>query len=330
MPQTSFLENRIFQISNNNEFNDLAINIFQYQVKKNPVYRSFVQQLGRTTNKISDFHDIPFLPVEFFKSNKVISGEFRPELTFYSSGTTGQIQSCHYIKNRNIYFESLTKSFQIFFGDPADYVILALLPSYIERDGSSLVHMVKTLIEQNSQAESGFYLNDYSALYDLLKNLKKSDKKVILFGVTFALLDMAERFPVEFPELVIIETGGMKGRRKEIVREELHRIIKAAFGVKKVYSEYGMTELLSQAYSTGKGLFTCPPWMKVLIRDTNDPLNLITSGKTGGVNVIDLANIHSCSFIATQDLGKIHKDGRFEVLGRFDNSEVRGCNLMVD
>lgn len=214
-------------------------------------------------------------------------------------------------------------------GSPKDYVILALLPSYLERTGSSLVFMTSKLISESGKYESGFYLHEYNELHSLLLTLKEQKQKVLLLGVTYALLDLAEQFPIHFPELVLMETGGMKGKRKELVRDELHAKLKKAFGVSRVCSEYGMTELMSQAYSTGGGIFKTPPWMKILIRDVNDPLSILPTGKTGGINIIDLANIHSCSFIATQDLGKVSPNGNFEVLGRFDNSDVRGCNLLV-
>jgi phenylacetate-coenzyme A ligase PaaK-like adenylate-forming protein len=250
-------------------------------------------------------------------------------IVFSSSGTTGNQNSRHYVKDISLYEESFFRSFEMFFGKPDDYIILALLPSYLEREGSSLIYMVDHLMQKSDHPENGFYLHEYEELSGKLQILKNQGKKVILIGVSFALLDMAERHPLDFPDLVIIETGGMKGRRQELVREELHNRLKKAFSVDRICSEYGMTELLSQAYSMGEGLFMTPPWMKILIRDTNDPFTLIADGRTGGINVIDLANIHSCSFIATQDLGKMNKDGRFEVLGRFDNSDVRGCNLMV-
>ncbi len=329
MPQTKHLKDRIFQINDDVVFNDIAIELFHFQFENNPVYRTFIQGLSKNPMEISHYRDIPFLPIGFFKSHRVISGDYQPEIIFSSSGTTGLSTSKHHIKDQNLYVESFKKAFDIFFGTPEEYVILALLPSYLKRDGSSLVFMVDALIKMSGQNKSGFYLHEYKALHALLMRLKSNSKKVILFGVSFALLDLADQFPIDFPDLIIIETGGMKGRRKEMVREELHQILKKGFGVDKIYSEYGMTELLSQAYSKGEGLFTSPPWMKVLIRDTNDPFSILSAGKTGGINVIDLANIYSCSFIATQDLGKIHKDGRFEVLGRFDSSDVRGCNLLV-
>jgi len=293
MPQTKHIKDRIFQINDDNDFNDIAIELFHFQFENNPVYRTFVQGLSKNPLEISHYRDIPFLPIGFFKSHRVISGDYQPEITFLSSGTNGRTTSKHHIKDQNIYIESFKKAFDIFFGTPEEYIILALLPSYIERDGSSLVFMVGALIKMNGQNEGGFYLHEYEALNTLLMQLKNNGKKVILLGVSFALLDLAEQFPVDFPDLIIIETGGMKGRRKELIREELHQILKKGFGVDKIYSEYGMTELLSQAYSKGEGLFTSPPWMKVLIRDTNDPFSILPTGKTGGINVIDLANIYS-------------------------------------
>lgn len=329
MPQTKHLKDRIFKIKDDKDFNDLAIKIFHFQFENNPVYRNFVRNLSILPANITHYAQIPFLPVELFKSHKIVSGDFSPQICFSSSGTTGMAKSNHLIKDINLYKESFSKGFSYFFGDPEDYVILALLPSYLERDGSSLVFMVESLIEQSRKAESGFYLDELNSLHDLLVRLKDESKKVILFGVSFALLDLAAQFPIDFPDLIIVETGGMKGRRKELVREELHDILKSAFTIDKVYSEYGMTELLSQAYSKGDGLFETLPWMKVLIRDMNDPFTMLPKGKTGGIDIIDLANIYSCSFIATQDLGKKNEGGSFEVLGRFDNSDVRGCNLLV-
>ncbi len=330
MPQTEHLSNSIFQISNSTDFNEYALKIFHFQFKHNPLYRAFVENCSIDTSQIKHYQQIPFLPIDFFKSHQVITGKFSPEITFSSSGTTGMLTSKHLVKDVKLYKNSFLKSFNMFFGSPEEYVILALLPSYLEREESSLIYMVSSLIEQTRKSQSGFFLHNYDELFVLLSKLKDQDKKLILFGVSYALLDLAEQFPIEFPALKIIETGGMKGRRKEMVRNELHAILKQAFKVQSIYSEYGMTELLSQAYSKGDGVYDSPPWMKVLIRDTNDPFTLLPDGKTGGINVIDLANIHSCSFIATQDLGKKIHDDRFEVLGRFDNSDVRGCNLMVD
>jgi phenylacetate-coenzyme A ligase PaaK-like adenylate-forming protein len=260
----------------------------------------------------------------------VVSGEFEPETTFISSGTTGQRSSRHHIKSLNLYEQSFVANFKQQFGAPEDYILLALLPSYLEREGSSLVYMVEKLIGLTNDSLSGFYLHDHEHLAQVLNNLKKTSKKVLLIGVTYALLDLSETYPIHFPELIIIETGGMKGMRKELLRTEMHDILKMAFGIENVCSEYGMTELLSQAYSHKNGIFECPAWMKVLIRDMNDPLTMLDNGQTGGMNIIDLANLYSCSFIATKDLGKKIDDTKFEMLGRYDNSDVRGCNLMIN
>ena len=330
MPQLDFLKKRIFTISSLKEFNEIALQIFRYQYKNNAVYQRFVKGLHVKINDVSHFNQIPFLPVEFFKDHKIVTADFEPEIIFTSSGTGGTGTSRHYIKERSLYEDSFTKGFELFFGKPQEYVILALLPSYLEREGSSLVYMAEKLIAMSGHPENGFYLHDYEKLAGTLRKLRDKKRKTLLLGVTYALLDLAEKYPVEFPELHLMETGGMKGKRKEMIREELHHILKHAFGIPVVYSEYGMTELLSQAYSKGEGRFQTPPWMKVLIRDTNDPLTLLPEGKTGGINIIDLANIHSCAFLSTQDLGKILPGGSFEILGRFDNSDVRGCNLMVE
>ena len=328
MPQVRSMEQSIFKIDSTNAFNVAALQIFQYQYKFNAVYQEFVKRLNIQPEAITNFRQIPFLPIEFFKSHRVISGIFNEAIIFSSSGTTGSQTSKHVVKDLHLYVKSFQKGFELFFGKPENYVIVALLPSYLDREGSSLVYMVDHLMKDSYQSENGFFLNEFAELVKLLKSAKKKNKRVILFGVTFALLDLAEKYAMDIPDLIIIETGGMKGRRKELVREELHDRLKKAFHVNQICSEYGMTELLSQAYSLGEGVFETPPWMKVLIRDTNDPLTLLSEGKTGGINVIDLANIHSCSFIATQDLGKMHNKEDFEVLGRFDNTDVRGCNLM--
>ena len=329
MQGTAAIEKNIFSIKSETDFNERALEIFHFQYRKNVVYRKFVKGLGVDIAAIKDFREIPFLPIEFFKKHKVVSGNFEPEAVFQSSGTTGMVTSHHFVKDTGLYEQSLTLGFELFFGKPDEYVFLALLPSYLERTGSSLVYMANLLIRLSKNENSGFYLHNYNKLAIILAKLKKERKKVILLGVTYALLDLAEQFPMNFPELILMETGGMKGKRREMVREELHAILCTGFGVKNIYSEYGMTELLSQAYSKGRGIFATPPWMKVLIRDINDPLSLVREGKSGGINVIDLTNIHSCSFIATQDLGKLHTASDFEVLGRFDNSDVRGCNLLV-
>ncbi|MCF6171925.1 MAG: acyltransferase [Bacteroidales bacterium] len=335
MPKTGQIEKQIFQLSSPAEFNGLSLKIFHFQYENNPVYRKFVDFLKPDLNRIRHFSQIPFLPIELFKKHRILSGGFQSEVVFTSSGTSSTQCSRHYVAKTALYTESFSRGFESFFGQPSGFVILALLPSYLERGGSSLVFMAQKLIESSRQAESGFYLHEYGKLADLLKKLRDKKKKVMLLGVTYALLDLAEQFPLSFPELYLVETGGMKGRRTEIIREELHETLAGSFGTSRVYSEYGMTELLSQAWSKGLGIFETPAWMKVLIRDMNDPLSLLPHGKTGGINIIDLANLYSCSFIATGDLGKLLplKSGQpaeqFTVLGRFDNSDVRGCNLMV-
>ncbi|MCB2207173.1 MAG: acyl transferase [Bacteroidetes bacterium] len=329
MPETKALEKRIFSITNSRSFNELAVDIFHFQYSKNPVYHQFVTLLGIEPSTIRHYSEIPFLPIEFFKDQKVCSGEFIPDTIFTSSGTGGQTNSRHFIKSLDLYEQSFVAHFTQQFGKPDKYILLALLPSYLEREGSSLVYMVEKLIALTNDPLSGFYLHDYAQLAQVLNNLKKTSKKVLLIGVTYALLDLAETYPMHYPELTLMETGGMKGRRKELLRNEMHDILKTAFGIENVCSEYGMTELLSQAYSHNDGVFECPPWMKVVIRDMNDPLTLLDNGKTGGMNIIDLANLHSCSFIATKDLGRKIDDRTFEMLGRYDNSDVRGCNLMI-
>lgn len=321
--------NKIFQIAHEADFNRFVLDTFQFQYKYNLVYQHFINAIGIDPSSIDEVWKITFLPIEFFKDHLVTVGSFQPEAVFQSSGTTGINTSKHYVKDLTVYQESILYGFRLLFGKPSGYVILALLPSYLERDGSSLVYMAEKLIKWSGDPRSGFYLHDYKKLSGLLSELRSEKKKVLLLGVTYALLDLAEQFPVYFPDLILMETGGMKGNRPEMVREALHAQLKAAFGVSQIYSEYGMTELLSQAYSKGEGCFETPPWMKIVIRDVNDPLSSLQEGQTGGINIIDLANIYSCSFIATQDLGKILPSGDFEILGRFDNSDVRGCNLLV-
>lgn len=269
------------------------------------------------------------MPVEFFKSHQVVTGGGEPDVVFTSSGTTGMITSSHLVTDVSWYVESFRRAFHLFYGDITEYTVLALLPSYLERKGSSLIYMAQDLTAQSSNPDSGFYLYNHDALFSNLQKQQQLGKPTILIGVTFALLDFVEQYTIDFPELVVMETGGMKGRRKEMIREDLHQTLCNGFGVNSIHSEYGMTELLSQAYSKGEGIFNCPPWMRILTRDPNDPLTLVVGGRTGGVNIIDLANINSCSFIATQDLGKVYADGSFEVLGRFDNSDIRGCNLLI-
>jgi phenylacetate-coenzyme A ligase PaaK-like adenylate-forming protein len=319
----------IFSISSEKEFNALALDIFKFQFENNVVYRSFCDLLYKHPSDINRIEDIPFLPIQFFKTHTVLSSNQPIQQTFTSSGTTGNITSKHLVTDIKLYEESYLKGFKHFYGHIEDYVVLALLPSYLERDGSSLIYMVHDFISKSKQPESGFYLNNLEDLAKTLQQLEARGQKTVLIGVSFALLDLIERFQFKLKHTSVMETGGMKGRRKEIIRQELHNILQSGFGVSKIHSEYGMTELLSQAYSKGNGVFECPPWMKILTRDTEDALTLQQPNKTGGINIIDLANLNSCSFIATQDLGKVDENGQFEIIGRFDNSDIRGCNLMA-
>ena len=319
----------IFTISNQKQFDKIALKAFRFQYENNLVYREFCDFLKTDVQKVKSIEQIPFLPIQFFKSHSVISSTNPIETTFTSSGTTGMITSKHLVTDLGIYEESYRKGFSQFYGNIEDYVVLALLPSYLEREGSSLIHMVDDLIQLSNQVESGFYLHNYEELIAKLIQLDHAGQNVILIGVTYALLDLVEKHSFQLENTIIMETGGMKGKRKEMIREELHQELCNGFGVKSIHSEYGMTELLSQAYSLGEGIFECPSWMQILVRDTEDALSYVREGKTGGINVIDLANINSCSFIATQDLGKKYANGSFEVLGRFDHSDIRGCNLMV-
>lgn len=319
----------IFSITSQKQFDKLALKVFRFQYENNKVYREFCDFLKTNPQKIKTIQQIPFLPIQFFKSHQVISSSETIQETFTSSGTTGMITSKHLVIDISLYEQSFRNAFSEFYGNIEDYTILALLPSYLERDGSSLIYMVNDLIERSNKEDSGFYLNNYDELISKLILLDNSGQNVLLIGVTYALLDLIEKQTFQLKNTIIMETGGMKGKRKEIIREELHTILSEGFGVKNIHSEYGMTELLSQAYSFGNGIFECPNWMQILIRDTEDALTYVDFGKTGGINVIDLANINSCSFIATQDLGKKYSNNSFEVLGRFDNSDIRGCNLMV-
>nr|WP_299387259.1 acyl transferase [Allomuricauda sp.] len=320
---------RIFSISSAVQFNELALEIFEFQFGNNPVYKTYCSHLGRSPKNVANTSQIPFLPIQFFKTHKVLSSDKNPVAVFHSSGTTSTSTSKHFVSDLSLYDKSFRKGFQLFYGPAEDLCVLALLPSYLEREGSSLVYMVNDLVTRSKHPSSGFYLYDLSTLKEKLMELEASKTKTLLIGVSFALLDLAEQFPMTLKHTIIMETGGMKGRRKELVRDELHAQLKLAFGTQPIHSEYGMTELLSQAYSKGNGLFYTPQWMRISTRDTEDPLSLQSHQKTGGINVIDLANINSCAFIATQDLGKTFADGSFEVLGRFDHSDVRGCNLMA-
>lgn len=322
-------QQQIFSITSRQQFEETALQVFRFQAGNNPIYSQFIKGLNIDPDSITDIYKIPFLPVEFFKSQEIVSSADEAQVTFTSSGTTGMITSRHIVTDVSWYEQSFRKAFELFYGDVRNYCVLALLPSYLEREGSSLIYMADDLIKQSENPDSGFYLYNHEDLYQQLQKQQSAGNPTLLIGVTFALLDFVEHYPIDFAELIVMETGGMKGRRKEMIREELHEMLTNGFGVKHIHSEYGMTELLSQAYSKGVGIFNCPPWMKIILRDTNDPITTLTGGRTGGINIIDLANINSCSFIATQDLGKIYADGSFEVLGRFDNADIRGCNLLI-
>ncbi|MGD0340374.1 MAG: acyltransferase [Bacteroidales bacterium] len=323
--------NMIFNIADHGSFHNAAIKIFEYQVDNNRVYSDFVKGLKIAKENVKKIEDIPFLPVELFKNHIIITGKQSFEKIFESSGTTGSSVSRHYVSDISLYEESFSRTFRLFYGEPSDYIIAALLPSYIERKNSSLVHMMDGLIRQSGNSAGGFFINNTDKLLDGIRKWKSEKRKILLFGVSFALLDLAEKKSPDLSGVIIMETGGMKGRRKEITREEMHAILKEKFNITEVHSEYGMTELLSQAYSKGDGLFCSPPWMKIFIRDPQDPLSILDKPyKTGGINIIDLANFNSCSFISTGDLGRMHEDSSFEVLGRFDSSDVRGCNLIIE
>jgi phenylacetate-coenzyme A ligase PaaK-like adenylate-forming protein len=322
------LETAIFSIKSNDDFERLAIETFRQQYENTEVYRKFCDLLKVVPSSVKKIENIPFLPIQFFKSHRVISKRVSETITFTSSGTTGSITSKHHVSDLSLYEKSFLTAFKLSYGNPSQYAILALLPSYIERGGSSLVYMAANLIETSTIEHSGFYLNDINSLIEKLNFLENTNQKTILLGVSYALLDLIEKQKFKLKNTIVMETGGMKGKRKELIKDELHSILKKGFGVDRIHSEYGMTELLSQAYSKGDGIFYTPPWMKIFTRDTEDALSFV-QGKTGGINVIDLANLHSCSFIATQDLGRIRKDDSFEILGRFDTSDIRGCNLMV-
>ena len=321
------VKSKIFNINNGAEFENLALELFRYQMENNSIYAPYATLIlkGKTPNNI---FEIPFLPIEFFKKEQVICKGKGIEEIFISSGTKGE-KSKHLVSDIPLYKTSYIKTFQQFYGNIQDYCILALLPNYQEREGSSLIYMVDDLIAKSKHPKSGFYFDNLAELTDTITELEGKGQKIILFGVTYALLDLAEEFPQKLEHTIIMETGGMKGKRKELLKEELHAILKTAFTTKTIHSEYGMTELLSQAYSKGNGFFESPNWMKIFIRDVNDPLSILENNKTGGVNIIDLANIYSCPFIATQDLGKVNENGTFSVLGRFENSDVRGCNLLI-
>lgn len=321
---------RVFEVDGDTPFNARALELFRLHAAHNPVYRGFLNGLGVIPDDVDRLERIPFLPISAFKNHRVLLEGLDPASHFTSSGTTGATTSVHHVPWPSVYERSFMRSFTDAYGDPASWRIVALLPAYLEREGSSLVYMAQRLIEATGDPHSGTYLYKYDEVSALLRRSADEGKPTLLLGVTFALLDLAERFPQPIPKTVIMETGGMKGRRPEIVRDELHRILKEAFHVPAIHSEYGMTELLSQAWSKGEGRYTAPPWMRILVRDPNDPLGYLPLGRNGGLNVIDLANVASCPFIATQDLGRSHPDGTFEVLGRFDHSDLRGCNLLME
>ena len=327
----SELRDRVFNIKNQTDFRDTALEVFNYQINRNAVYHEFITRLRKNIKEVRTIADVPFLPVEFFRNQKIITGDYPVEMIFESSGTTGVAPGRHFVADLSLYEDSFFKAFRYFYGDPGEYLITALLPSYIEREGSSLVYMTDKLIKKSLHPLSGFYKDNNDELISTINRSKALSQKTLLLGVSFALLDLADNLSPDLSGVIVMETGGMKGRRKELTRLELHTILKEKFNVTSIHSEYGMTELMSQAYSKNEGIFYCPPWMKVVIRDPQDPLSIYSgTGRTGGINIIDLANLNSCSFIATGDLGRLHDDGGFEVLGRFDNSDIRGCNLMEE
>jgi len=324
------LPEEIFSVADAQSFEKMALEIFRFQALECPVYSQYINLPGIDPQDVDGILKIPFLPVSFFRDHLVLSGGGEPDKVFLSSGTTGMQQSRHAVKSLALYDESLTRTFRLFYGDPSQYAMMGLLPSYLEREGSSLIYMVDRLIKLSGNDTGGFFLNDHDALFRAIERARAERRQVLLIGVTFAILDLAERYPRDLSDLIIMETGGMKGRRRELIREEVHEIIMKAFGVSSVHSEYGMTELLSQTYSKGNGLYMTPPWMKVLIRDSHDPSSHTTEpGASGGISIIDLANLWSCSFIATSDLGRMNEGGSFEVLGRYDNSDIRGCSLLI-
>lgn len=321
---------RIYGIINDEQFQELALEVFQFQAAENPVYKAYLEHLGLPPASVKTREEIPFLPIELFKKHKVVTGDLDYEVIFESSGTTGENPSKHFVCDLELYRRSYISTFSKFYGDPSQYCMLALLPSYLERQNSSLVYMTNELISLSGHPGSGFYLDDHKSLIRLLEILEKENQPTLLLGVSFALLDLSEQFPLDLKNTIIMETGGMKGRREEMTRKELHEKLCNGLKLGSIHSEYGMTELLSQAYSKKDGVFYTPPWMKIMIRDPYDPFSLMSRDSSGGINIIDLANLYSCSFIATQDIGKLTPEGGFEVLGRFDNSDIRGCNLMLE
>jgi len=315
---------------NENSFNDFSIDLFHFQFENNPVYQKYVRSLDINPESVQGLNEIPFIPISLFKHHKIKTLDWHPDFIFESSGTSGLRSSKHFIEDNNFYKDISSSIFTQFYGNPEDYIILALLPSYLERNNSSLVYMVNYLIELTGSEHSGFYLSNLNELKKKIDFLRTSEvKPIMLWGVTFALLDFADNHTLNMENMIIVETGGMKGRSEEIIRSDLHEQLFEKLHVSSIHSEYGMTELLSQAYAVDSEKFRCPPWMKVLVREINDPFCLVPAGQQGVLNIIDLANIHSCAFIATEDLGRVYPDGSFEVLGRLDNSDMRGCNLLL-
>jgi hypothetical protein len=321
------IDNSIFLTKKNN-FEKTSLEIFRTQSKNNLVYKKYVEELKVDKSQINSLTKIPFLPVSLFKTQKIKTTDFKENTFFESSGTTETINSRHFIKDISLYKKSFVEGFKRFYGEPEQWCIIGLLPSYLERKNSSLVFMVDELIKKSGHPKSNFYLHDFEKLSAELKQLESAKQKTLLIGVTYALLDFAERYPMTLSNTVVMETGGMKGKRKEITRQEVYDFLKKQFNLSSIHSEYGMTELLSQAYSKNNGVFECPPWMKVLVRNEDDPFDISFTG-SGIINIIDLANIYSCSFIATDDAGKVLEDGSFEISGRTDGSDLRGCNLLV-
>ncbi len=314
---------------NKSNFDEMALSIFNYQYNNNDIYNQYCTAIKKSPQNVNSVTEIPYLPISFFKSHRVVTGEIKQNcIVFESSGTTAEIPSKHFVCNHNLYENSLISGFEKFYGSPTDYVFLALLPSYLERKNASLVYMANTLIKKSSSKDNGFYINEWGKLSSILEQMQKTNQKTLLLGVTFALLDFAEQYTLDLSNIIVMETGGMKGRREEMTRQEIHTILKKQFNLKQVHSEYGMTEMLSQAYSIADGIYNCTNTLKVLIRDINDPFEIKTIG-SGCINIIDLANINSCCFIATEDIGTVYSDFSFEVKGRIDHAALRGCSLMM-
>lgn len=328
-----YIKQEIFKINSTERFNELCMEVFHHQAINNPIYSQYLELIDKKAADISAPHMIPFLPIRFFKTKKIVSAEAPAQIIFTSSATSGMEPSRHYVLEKSVYENSFIKGFEIFYGNPEEYTILALLPSYLEREGSSLVYMADKLIKLSKKPHSGFYLYNHAELANILSQLKADKEKTILLGVSFALLDFVANYHLNFPQLTVVETGGMKGRGQELTRDVLHNTLEKGFGVKEIHSEYGMAELLSQAYSTEDGIFNTPPWMKIIIRNLYNPFHYFIGEEEsplGGVNIIDLANINSCSFLETQDIGRIFANGSFTIEGRIKESELRGCNMLLD